>query len=81
MIFDMVLNSAYEEDEPQEETGFQIPRHCEHCLRSIEGRQYMIGNLFYDKKCYQYRYVFQAAIAQEEKKLELKKRLHLGNPK
>lgn len=33
----------------------------------------MIGAHFFCKGCYRFRYVLEAALAQEEKKIELKK--------
>lgn len=72
MIFGLVLDSAFEEEE-REDIGFQIPHHCEHCLRPIQGRQCMIGNHYFCRGCFKFRYVLEVALAQEEKKIELKK--------
>jgi len=58
----------------EENYGFQIPRICEHCHRRILGRQYQIGKYFYDKYCYQFRWVIEKAHAEEDRKIELKKR-------
>ena len=76
-IFDRVLDSAFEEEEYDEDVGFQLPRHCEHCHRMIEGKQYAIGNHFYDKGCFKYRFVLEAALLEEERRIELKKRKNL----
>ena len=74
MIFDYVLNSDFDLEEDEEDYGFQIPRICEHCHRRIIGRQYQIGKYFYDKYCYQFRWVIEKAHAEEDRKIELKKR-------
>ena len=78
MIFDMVLNSAFDLDGDTQEGGYQFPRICEHCHRRIEGKQYIIGKYFYDKYCYKFRWVIELAKQEEEVKLEIKKRKMLG---
>jgi hypothetical protein len=79
MIFDLVLNSAFDLEGEEENYGFQIPRICEHCHRRILGRQYIIGKYFYDKYCYQFRWVIEKAHDEEDRKIELKKRKLLEN--
>ncbi len=78
MIFDMVLNSAFDSEGPEDGGGYRFPRICEHCHRRIEGRQYLIGKYFYDKYCYKFRWVIEQAKEAEEMKLELMKRKKLG---
>ena len=74
MIFDYVLNSAFDLEGEEQDFGFQIPRICEHCHRRILGRQYHIGKYVYDKYCYRFRWVIEKAKAEEDRKIELKKR-------
>ena len=75
-MFGLVIDSAFEEEE-YEDVGFQLPRHCEHCHKLIEGRQHMIGNHFFCKACIKFRYVLEAALIEEERKIELKKMKNL----
>ena len=78
MIFDHVLNSAFDLEGEEEDYGFQIPHICEHCHRRILGKQHMIGKYFYDKYCYQFRWVIEKAKEEEDRKMELKKRHLVG---
>jgi len=73
MIFDHVLNSAFDQEAVDDVGIYRFPRICEHCHRKIQGKQYLIGKYFYDKYCYQFRWVIEKAQDEEEKKIELKK--------
>ena len=74
MIFDHVLNSAFDLDDQEDSGGYRFPRICEHCHRRIEGKQYQIGKYFYDAYCYKFRWVIEMAKEEEEIKMEIKKR-------
>lgn len=79
MIFDHVLNSAFDYEAEDDEGTYRFPRTCEHCQRKIIGKQYHIGKYFYDKYCYQFRWVIEMALEEEDRKIELKKKIMKGN--
>ena len=80
MLFDPVLNSAFESEEVQvnPESRSQ-PLVCSHCNQPIKGKYHQSEKNFYDEYCWQFKYVIDSLYIQRATRKKVKQFDEDGN--
>lgn len=66
MLFPDIIFSSQVMDIAEEYTQVSDKR-CSHCHRKIVGRVHQIGNRYYDDYCWQFRFINEGSIENNEK--------------
>ena len=74
MLFDPVLDTicSCEENEEILRDMFNQPIICAHCYKPIKGKFYQSGKNYYDKYCWQFRYVIDPLYIERASRKKVK---------
>jgi hypothetical protein len=74
MIFDPVLDSAVLGDDTEiiQRDMFNQPIICAHCYKTIKGKYYQSGKNYYDKYCWQFRFVIDPLYIERASRKKVK---------